>query len=206
MKDQLMRSEKLLAEMKERRSVRSFSLEPIPRQVIENCIAIAGLAPSGANMQPWTFVLVEDKKKKEQIRRQAEEIEKQFYENKISEEQKGRLAPLKVNWQKAFITEARHLICVFIQNHGVDKNGNIIKHYFPRESVGIAVGFLICALHQSGIATLPYTPSPMTFLSELLARPSNEKPFMILAAGYKSEAFSPPDITKKELDDIMQVI
>ena len=206
MDDQLVRSEKLLTEMKERRSVRAFSGKHIPRQVIENCIAVAGSAPSGANMQPWTFVLVEDKKVKKQIRRQAEEIEKEFYESKVSEEQKSRLAPLKVNWRKAFITEVPYLICVFIQNHGIDINGNIIKHYYPRESVGIAVGFLISALHQLGISTLPYTPAPMAFLSELLARPSNEKPFMILAAGYKSEAFSPPDIEKKELDDIMQVV
>jgi iodotyrosine deiodinase len=205
MENQLVRSEKLLTKMRERRSVRAFSDKRIPRQVIENCIAVAGSAPSGANMQPWTFVLVEDKKVKEQIRRKAEKIEKEFYESKVSDEQKRRLAPLKVDWQKAFITEVPYLICVFVQNHGIEKNG-IIKHYYPRESVGIAVGFLISALHQLGIASLPYTPAPMVFLSEILARPSNEKPFMIIAAGYKSEAFSPPDIEKKELDDIMQVI
>jgi len=196
-------SDQLLDLMKQRRTVRAFNKRKISRQIIENCIAIAGTAPSGANMQPWTFVLVEDLKTKKRIRKEAETVEKLFYEERISEEWRNKLKPLSTNPKKEFLTQAPFLICIFAQTFGIDKKGRNIKHYYVIESVGIASGFLISSLHQLGISALTYTPAPMSFLNKLLDRPENERPFMILAVGYPHQNYKPPRIKKKNLDVIL---
>lgn len=192
--------------METRRSVRFFDPRPIPREVVEACIAVAGSAPSGANMQPWSFVLITDKILKKNIREQAERIEMEFYSRRISEEWKARLEPLGTNEKKEFLEQAPYLICIFVQKYGVDENGDRVTHYYPRESVGIATGFLIAALHQLGICSLPYTPAPMTFLTELLSRPENERPFLILAVGYPDENRTNPSIEKKKLRDFLTIL
>jgi len=196
-------SEKLLKQSKKRRTVRFFSRKNIPRGVIENCIAIAGTAPSGANMQPWTFVLIEDSKIKREIREKAEEVEKEFYSKRITKEWKAKLKPLKTGPQKEFLTQAPYLICIFIQIYGVDKKGRKVKHYYPVESVGIATGMLISALHNLGISSITYSPAPMTFMRGLLRRPKNEKPFLILAVGYPHPGYKPPVLKKKSLNGIL---
>lgn len=197
------KSAELLRLMRKRRSARSFTSRPIPIEVIEDCISIAASAPSGANMQPWSFVLVTDQKLKTEIRKQAEGVEKEFYARRISKEWKSRLKPLGTSCTKEFLEKAPYLICIFVQKYGVDSNGNEIKHYYPVESVGIATGFLISALHQLGISSLPYTPMPMTFLTRLLKRPPNEKPFMIVVVGYPSKSYEPPKIKKKVLGEYL---
>lgn len=154
-------------------------------------------------MQPWSFVLVTDQKLKTEIRKQAEQVEREFYARRISEEWKSRLKPLRTSCKKEFLEKAPYLICIFVQKYGVDSNGNEIKHYYPVESVGIATGFLISALHQLGISSLPYTPMPMTFLTRLLKRPPNEKPFMIVVVGYASKSYEPPKIKKKVLGEYL---
>jgi iodotyrosine deiodinase len=201
--DLILKSEDLLKQLKKRRTVRFFSKKNIPHSVIENCIAIAGTAPSGANMQPWTFVLVEDPKIKKEIRKKAEEVEKEFYSEKITKEWKEKLLPLKTSPKEEFLTQAPYLICIFIQNYGIDSKGRKVKHYYPVESVGIATGILITALHQLGISLVTYTPAPMTFLKGLLHRPPNEKPFMILAIGYPHLNYKPPVLKKKSLKEIL---
>jgi len=197
------RSAELLRLMRTRRSARSFSSRPIPIEVIEDCISIAASAPSGANMQPWSFVLVTDQKLKTEIRKQAEQVEREFYARRISEEWKSRLKALRTSRTKEFLEAAPYLICIFVQKYGVDSAGHQIKHYYPLESVGIATGFLISALHQLGISSLPYTPMPMTFLRRLLRRPRNEKPFMIVVVGYPSRSYEPPKIKKKVLGEYL---
>jgi iodotyrosine deiodinase len=184
--DLIKKSENLLKQFKKRRTVRFFSKKSIPRNVIENCISIAGTAPSGANMQPWTFVLVENAGTKKEIREKAEDVEKEFYSKKITVEWKEKLHPLKTGPKKEFLTQAAYLICIFVQRYGIDNKGKKVKHYYPVESVGIATGILISALHQLGLSSLTYTPAPMNFISEVLHRPKNEKPFLILAVGYPS--------------------
>jgi iodotyrosine deiodinase len=201
--DLIRRSENLLKQLKKRRTVRFFSKKNIPHSVIENCIAVAGTAPSGANMQPWTFVLVEDLKIKKEIRKKAEEVEKEFYSKRITKEWKEKLVPLNTAPKKEFLTQAPYLICIFIQNYGIDNKGKKVKHYYSIESVGIATGILISALHQLGISSVTYTPAPMTFLKELLHRPPNEKPFMILAVGYPHPNYKPPVLKKKSLKEIL---
>lgn len=197
------RSRELVKLMKKRRSIRSFSRRRIPIEVIEDCISIAASAPSGANMQPWSFVLVSNKEVKTEIRRQAERVEKEFYAKRISEEWKSRLKPLKTGYRKRFLVEAPYLICIFVQRYGLDNEGNRVRHYYPIESVGIATGFLISALHQLSISSLSYTPVPMAFLGRLLKRPPNEKPFMILAVGYPSKNYKPPKIKKKTVEEYL---
>jgi iodotyrosine deiodinase len=189
-----------------RRSVRRFSDESIPLSVMKDLVAIAGSAPSAANMRPWSFILIGDPAVKAKIRAAAEEIERDFYKKKISDEWRQRLVPLNVDWQKPFLTEAPWLTCVFIQNHGTDRSGNVVKHYYPRESVGIAAGFFITAIHQLGLATLTYTPASMDFLTTLLKRPRNEKPFMILPVGYPHPDFHAPDINHKAQDGELTIM
>ncbi|MCX6012429.1 MAG: nitroreductase family protein [Chloroflexi bacterium] len=157
-------------------------------------------------MQPWSFVLVSNPVIKKRIREKAEEIEKQLYSEKIPEEWKNRLKPLKTDARKAFLEEAPYLICIFLQRFGLDNEGNEIKHYYTMESVGIATGFLICALHQLGISVLTYTPSPMNFLSDILNRPANEKPFIILAVGYPDRNYEAPALIKKTESDYLTII
>jgi iodotyrosine deiodinase len=201
--DLIRQSEKLLNQLKKRRTVRFFSKKNIPRGVIENCIAIAGTAPSGANMQPWTFILVEDSKIKNEIRKKAEEVEKEFYEKRITKEWKEKLRPLKTGPKKEFLIQAPYLICIFIQSYGINNKGKKVKHYYPVESVGIATGMLISALHQLGISSITYTPAPISFMSGLLHRPKNEKPFLILAVGYPHPDYKPPVLRKKSLNGIL---
>jgi len=189
--------------MKQRRSVRAFSNKAIPQPVIENCIKIAALAPSGANMQPWSFVLVKDKKLKRKIREEAEKVEKLFYTKTVTKQWRNKLKPLKTDFRKPFLEDAPYLICVFAQRFCIDSKGNRVKHYYVNESVGIAVGFLISALHQLGIGTLTYTPAPMIFLNKILNRPINEKPYMILVVGYPKKSYKPSRLIKKKLNEFL---
>ncbi len=199
-------SKELLSFMKKRRTIRLFDKKLIPLEVIENCIAIASTAPSGANTQPWTFVLVKDQEIKKNIRIEAEKVEEDFYLHKISDEWRECLKPLNIDIRKPFLEQAPYLICIFYQLYGSDKEGKKIKHHYPLESIGIATGFLISALHQLGIATLTYTPAPMDFLNRILNRPDSERPFLILVVGYPSSEYTLPSISKKELKDIMVIV
>jgi iodotyrosine deiodinase len=197
--DAVSRSRELRSTMSRRRSIRVFEDRTVPEEVVGNCIAVACSAPSGANLQPWTFVLVGDPRKKTEIREAAETVERDFYERRAPDEWKERLKPLDVDWRKPFLTQAPWLICVFVQNHGLGESGEVIKHYYPKESTGIAVGFLLSALHQTGLGALPYTPAPMGFLASVLDRPSNERPYMIIPVGYPEPGYEPPDIKRKDL-------
>jgi iodotyrosine deiodinase len=196
------RAAEFAAEMARRRSVRHFSDRAVPRAVIEDCLRAAGSAPSGANMQPWRFVAVSDPGVKRQIREAAEAEERAFYEQRAGEEWLDALAPLGTGWQKPFLEVAPYLIAIFAQSYGLGQDGRKIKHYYVQESVGIATGLLITALHHAGLATLTHTPSPMGFLSEILARPANERAFLLLVAGYPAPEAHVPDIRRKELNDI----
>ena len=190
------------AEMQRRRSVREFSSRPVAREIIEECLLAAGSAPSGANMQPWSFVVVSDPQVKWRLRDAAEKAEHEFYHGKAPEEWLDALSPLGTNEQKPFLETAPYLIVIFAQTYGVLANGHKRKHYYVRNSVGIATGMLIAAIHNAGLACLPYTPSRMDFLSRILERPENEQPFLILAVGYPAEGAKVPDIGKKPLDKI----
>ncbi|MCB9461696.1 MAG: nitroreductase family protein [Anaerolineaceae bacterium] len=203
LEEQLKRSRQFLDDMRKRRTVREFSTEPVPPELIENAIATAGRAPSGANQQPWTFVAVSDPAIKKQIRQAAEVEEKESYERRMSQEWLDALAPLGTDWHKPHLEDAPYLIVVFRQAYGVDEEGNRIKHYYVDESVGIACGMLLASLHLAGLATLTHTPSPMKFLSDVLNRPENERATMIVAVGYPAENATVPDIHKKSLDEIM---
>lgn len=192
--------------MMARRTVRHYSTEPVPDTLIDDAIAVAGSAPSGANLQPWQFVVVRDHEVKRRIRLAAEEEERAFYEQRAPAEWLAALAPLGTDWQKEFLESAPCLIVVFRIDYGIrrDENGEErhVKHYYAGESVGIACGFLLAALHIAGLATLTHTPSPMGFLSSILERPKNEKPFLLVAVGYPSPDALVPSIQKKPLDAI----
>lgn len=197
-----LRSAEVYADIKRRRTIRDFADRPVPIQVIENCLRTAGTAPSGANMQPWHFVVVSDPVVKRQIREAAEKEEREFYSQRAPQEWLDALAPLGTDAHKPFIETAPYLIIIFVENYGVLPDGRTVKHYYATESVGIATGFLITALHQVGLATLTHTPSPMGFLNEILGRPSNERPFLNLIVGYPAENAVVPRITKRPLEDI----
>ncbi len=188
--------------IKTRRSVRDFSNKPVPKTVIEQAILSAGTAPNGANMQPWHFVAISNPEMKKQIRIAAEKEEQEFYEQRASQEWLDALSHLGTDAQKPFLETASHLIVVFLKKFSYDEAGEKLKNYYTSESVGLATGFLIDALHHSGVATLTHTPSPMKFLNDILQRPSDERPFMILVAGYPAEACEVPVIEKKSLADI----
>jgi len=190
------------AEMQRRRSVREFSSRPVAREVIEACLLAAGSAPSGANMQPWSFVVVGDPAIKRRLREAAEEAEYEFYHAKAPDDWLNALSPLGTNEQKPFLEAAPYLIVIFAQTYGVLSDGHKRKHYYVRNSVGIATGILIAAIHSAGLVCLPYTPSRMDFLSRILGRPENEQPFLILVVGYPAEGATVPDIGKKLLDEI----
>jgi nitroreductase len=193
-------------EVRRRRTVRDFSDRAVPREVIEACIASAGMAPSGANQQPWHFVAVSDPSIKHQIRTAAEEEERAFYGGRASEEWLSALEPLGTDAQKPFLESAAWLIAIFGESYGVSEDGSQVKHYYVQESVGIATGVLITALHYAGLATLTHTPSPMGFLNSILGRPSNERPFLLLVAGYPAMGAQVPDIARKDLGGIASFI
>lgn len=186
-----------------RRTVRDFSADPIPDGVIETCIAAAASAPSGANLQPWTFVVVKDPAVKREIRVAAEKEEYENYHGRMPEEWLRALAPLQTDWHKEFLEIAPVLIVVFKQDYGLAEDGSHVTHYYVNESVGIACGFLLAALNAAGLATLTHTPSPMGFLREILGRPKNEKPFLLIPAGYPAGDCRVPDITKKPLGEVL---
>ena len=189
-----------------RRSLRFFSNEEVPESVIQELITIASSAPSGANKQPWHFVAVQDPEVKRQIRHAAEEEEKAFYGGRASEEWLEDLKPFGTNWQKPFLEEAPWLIVVFRKNYDINQHGEKSKNYYVQESVGIACGFLIAAIHAAGLVTLTHTPSPMGFLSKILKRPQNEKPFLLLPVGYAADGATVPNIQKKGLKEISDFI
>jgi len=198
------RATDLLAQMRRRRTVRNFSDRPVPRPVIEDCIRAAMTAPSGANMQPWHFVVVQDPEIKKQIRQAAEEVETDFYSGRAPNEWLEALAPLGTDENKPFLESAPYLIVIFAQLHGRDADGQTFKHYYVNESVGIATGFLIAAIHHAGLASLTHTPSPMRFLNDILDRPPNERPYLLLAVGYPDPTARVPAISKKQLADVCQ--
>ena len=186
-------------EMNARRSVRDFSGRPVPRSLLETAIRTAATAPSGAHMQPWTFVAVSDPDTKRAIREAAEEEERASYGGRMSEEWRAALAPLGTDWRKPFLETAPWLVVLFAQRTGRDADGATVKHYYVQESVGIAAGLFVAALHHAGLATLTHTPSPMRFLSELLGRPPNEAPFILFPVGFPAEGARVPDIARKPL-------
>ena len=189
-------------QMAKRRSVRDFSDQPIPPSVLEHAILAAGSAPSGANMQPWHFVVVQDPSVKKKIRQAAEVEERELYKHRASEEWLDALAPLGTDANKPFLETAPALIAIFLKKFTIDEDGTKHKNYYTSESVGIATGMLITALHQAGLATLTHTPSPMKFLSEILERPSHERPFLLLVVGYPEEGALVPDIKRLPLEKI----
>jgi nitroreductase len=204
--ERLAAAQQFLRTMSWRRSVRDFATTPVPYELIEQAIRAAALAPSGANQQPWTFVVVSDPVLKREMRQAAEAEERESYQRRMSQEWLDALAPLGTNWQKPHIEQAPYVIVVFEQaygiNHASDGQEQRIKHYYVRESVGIAVGFLLASLTHAGLATLTHTPSPMGFLATLLGRPSNERPYVLIPVGYPAEHATVPAITKKPLDQI----
>ena len=189
----------------ERRSVRDFSDKAIPREIIENLIKTANTAPSGAHKQPWTFVVVDNPDLKRKIRIAAEKEEKKSYDSRMSEEWLRDLAPIGTTWRKPFIETVPYIIVVFEQFYGWDPKKEVkSKHYYVKESVGIAVGFLILAIRNAGLVTLTHTPSPMNFLRDILGRPKNERPYVLLPVGYPSDLACVPDLRRKNLNEILQ--
>ncbi|MEM8769493.1 MAG: nitroreductase family protein [Pseudomonadota bacterium] len=186
-----------------RRSIRSFSPEAVPRDIIEQCLRAAGSAPSGANKQPWHFAVVTDPAVKGEIRAAAEVEERAFYSGRAPDSWLADLAPLGTDAEKPFLEIAPCLIVIFAERFEEDAAGEKHKNYYVPESVGIATGMLLAALHQAGLATLTHTPSPMGFLREILKRPRNERPFLIVVTGYPAEGVSVPDIERKALEDII---
>jgi iodotyrosine deiodinase len=186
-----------------RRTVREFSSEPVPRELIATALGVAGSAPSGANQQPWHFVVVSDPAVKREIRLAAEAEERENYDRRFPDEWLAALAPLGTDWQKPFLETAPYLIVVFTVNYGLTADQQKLKHYYVSESVGIATGFLLTALHLAGLATLTHTPSPMGFLGRILGRPANERPYLLIPVGYPAEQAQVPDIEKKPLDEIV---
>lgn len=197
-----LRSKSLLHQIQQRRSVRDFSSQNVPIEVIKNCIKTAASAPSGANKQPWHFSLVQDKKIKKEIRVAAENEEKQFYEHRASKEWLEDLNQFGTDWKKPFLETAPFLIIIFSQVFEKNSDGENRKNYYVNESVGIAAGFLLAALHNAGLATLTHTPSPMNFLARILKRPDNERAFLLIPVGYPSKNAKVPIISKKPFSKI----
>jgi len=188
--------------IRRRRSVREFSSRPVPRAVIESCLLAAGTAPNGANLQPWHFVVVTDPAIKARIRVEAEREERDFYAHKAPQEWLDALAPLGTDPNKPFLETAPVLIVVFAQSYGVLPDGRRVKHYYVQESVGIATGFLLGAVHEAGLVALTHTPSPMGFLNTILGRPAHERAYLILVVGHPAAEAKVPDISKKPLGEI----
>ena len=202
----LRRARDLRADVERRRTVREFSDRPVAREVIEECLRVAASAPSGANRQPWRFVVVASPETKRRLREAAEREEADFYQRRAPNEWLEALAPLGTDEHKPFLETAPYLIVVFAEQHGVAPDGTSIKNYYVPESVGIATGMLIGALHHAGLACLTHTPAPMRFLNELLGRPRNEKPYLILVTGYPHADASVPEIAKKSLAEQVEFV
>ncbi len=200
------RSEDFYETMKLRRTVRDFDKEKVSRSIIDNCILTAGTAPSGANMQPWHFAVSGYGEARKIIRMEAETEEREFYRSKASPEWLKALDPLGTDANKPFLETAPYLIGIFVKNYGLLPDGTQVKHYYATESVGIATGILITALHNAGLATLTHTPSPMGFLNKIFNRPKNERPFLLLVAGYAAKDAHVPDIQKYPLGEISSSI
>jgi len=190
-------------EMLQRRTVRQFSSRPVPREVIEDCLCVARNAPSGANKQPWHFVVVSDSELKRKIRVAAEKEEHRFYHGRAPKEWLDALAPLGTDENKPYLETAPYLIVIFAEHYGVAADGRKVKNYYVSESVGIAAGMLISAIHVAGLVTLTHTPSPMGFLNQILGRPSREKPFLILVVGYPDREACVPEISRKSSDETL---
>lgn len=203
-KEMLARAQEFHELLKRRRTVRDFSARPVPAEIISACLQAAGQAPSGANMQPWHFEVVGDPEIKKEIRLAAEREERQFYEGRASDEWLDALEPLGTDAAKPFLEIAPWLIVIFEQRYGLDDKGNKKRFYYTKESVGLAAGFLIAALHQAGLASLTHTPSPMGFLNKILERPASEKPFLLLVTGYPANGAKVPNITRKTADQYIR--
>ncbi len=197
--EMLATSKELFERMNQRRSIREFSTEPIPLDVVRNAIATANTAPSGANKQPWTYVMISDPALKKKLREAAEFEERRFYDERASDEWLTDLLAFGTDWQKPMLEEAPVLIAVFAQNQGLEGQ----KHYYVKESVGLSVGMLLASLHLSGLATLTHTPSPMAFLNEILGRPANERPYLLIPVGYPAENCVVPNIERKKEDEYL---
>lgn len=202
-KEMIDRSSTFLKKMQERRSVRHFSLEPVPMEAVRNCISAAGTAPSGAHKQPWTFCLVTDSEIRSKIRAAAEEEEYKNYNGRMSDEWLKDLEPFKTDHIKPFIEDAPGLIVVFKHAFGKDETGKT-QNYYVNESVGIAVGMLLTALHDIGLVALTHTPSPMKFLSEILCRPDNERAYLNIPFGFPSSDCEVPDLERKSIEEILK--
>ena len=200
------RAREFLEEMMRRRTVRNFSEKPVPRDIIEDCLKAAATAPSGANDQPWEFVCVSNPEVKRKIHLEAEKIEREFYTSEATKKWVEALKPLNTGPQKPFLLQAPYLIVIFAKLYGLKPNGEKVKHYYVRESVGIATGILITALHHAGLAALTYTPYKMAFMNQILSRPKNEKPFMILVTGYPAKDAVVPDIQRKPFREISEFV
>ncbi|HEX4875378.1 MAG TPA: nitroreductase family protein [Chitinophagaceae bacterium] len=186
-----------------RRTVRNFSDKPVSREVIEKIILTASTAPSGAHKQPWTFCIISNPELKKQIREEAEKEEYESYNGRMPEEWLNDLRPLQTDWRKEFLEKAPWLIIVFKRNYEIEKDGHKHQNYYVTESCGIACGFLLAAIHNAGLAALTHTPSPMNFLSKILKRPQNEKPYLLIPVGYAAEECWVPDLERKPLDEIV---
>ena len=200
--DMKQRAADFYADVQRRRTVRHFSDRPIQRDVIDNCLLAAGTAPSGANRQPWHFVVVSDPAIKQKIREAAEQEEREFYGTRAPDDWLEALAPLGTDENKPFLETAPYLIVIFAERYGLTADGNRITNYYVMESAGIATGLLITAVHHAGLVSLTHTPSPMGFLNEILGRPPNERPFLILVVGYPAEDAVVPEIPRKSLGEI----
>jgi len=204
--EMLNRSQSFFEDIKRRRTVRDFSDKPVPKEIIESCIKAAGTAPSGANLQPWHFVVVSDPDIKRKIKISAEEEEREFYRTRAPKEWLEVLEPLGTDENKPFLETAHYLIAIFSKSYEVLPDGKQVKQYYALESTGIATGILITAIHNAGLVSLTHTPSPMNFLNEILERPKNERPFLLLVVGYPAKDAKVPDIKKKSLQEIASFI
>lgn len=199
----LQKSKSFYDELKKRRSVREYASMPVPRDVVENILRTASTAPSGAHKQPWHFCLVGNPEIKKQIRIEAEKEEYESYQSRMSEDWKNDLQALQTDWQKPFLEIAPYLIIVFKQVYEQKNNTEKRNNYYVNESVGIACGLLLAAIHHAGLVALTHTPSPMNFLSKILGRPENERPYLLIPIGYPAENTLVPDLERKELSEIM---
>ncbi len=202
--EMLARAEAFYRRMDRRRSVRAFADRPVPRRLVELALRTAGTAPSGAHRQPWRFVAVDDPALKREIREAAEAEERASYARRMSDEWLDALQPLGTDWRKPFLETAPWLVVCFAESYGVDEAGAKVKNYYVQESCGLACGLFIAALHEMGLATLTHTPSPMRFLSEILGRPSNERPYILFPVGYPAADATVPNLDRKPLEAIVQ--